>query len=196
VGELALITSEFLIWMNMIEQFNNKRSKFHAYLNSLDVVSPSILSWDASFLTALSGTNLGNSLMSASIRLRSQHNLLAKLRSFNSEIGESLIPEETYTWDALCWARGHYLARRYPGHFSTGDSECYTSPFDDALDTLAQEIQGEPGLEKLGSLVPILDILNHNHDRDWLSLVINAEEHMLYVNCNYPVRKVRATIPL
>ena len=37
----------------------------------------------------------------------------------------------------------------------------------------------------IGSLVPLLDILNHNHDREWLKFTISSGK--LQVICNHPV---------
>jgi hypothetical protein len=42
----------------------------------------------------------------------------------------------------------------------------------------------------LGSMVPVLDILNHNSERDWLAFDMESVPGVLRVVCNYPVSEV------
>ena len=46
----------------------------------------------------------------------------------------------------------------------------------------------EKGLGDLGSLCPLLDILNHKSGTDWLKLEVS--DGCLHVICNHPIRKV------
>eukprot|EP01034_Spumella_vulgaris_P034158 gene34158-42118_t len=80
------------------------------------------------------------------------------------------------------WARGHYLARRYPGEFAIQSA---LKPVKEGSKIPADG--REPGLENLGSLVPLLDILNHNSDEDWLRLEVYSDA--LYVKCNHTMEK-------
>ena len=50
---------------------------------------------------------------------------------------------------------------------------------------IIREVTKEPNMGNIGSLVPLLDILNHNHDREWLKFTISGGK--LQVICNHPV---------
>jgi hypothetical protein len=50
---------------------------------------------------------------------------------------------------------------------------------------IIREVTKEPNMGNIGSLVPLLDILNHNHDREWLKFTISSGK--LQVICNHPV---------
>lgn len=160
-----------------------------------DSVSPSLLGWmdtsEETILETLSGTNLVFSLQQSLDRLRRQANLLDAIRSAYPDESIAYIPQQHFNLESLLWARGHYLARRYPAKFSlpTGD--------EDGCTTVGSAIEGphglcrEAGMESRGCLVPLLDILNHNHDHEWLTFKV--EDGNLHVICNHPLTKVGNT---
>lgn len=178
------LTSELLIWLHMIEQRAVKDGDFEVYLNSLDVQSPSLLGWNKQLLSSLEGTNLGVSLYAAAVGLQKHVALLDAVRSVEPVQALIFIPGSLFSFEALVWARGHYLARRYPGEFA------FAPPAASPVAAVEPVDSREEGLENLGSLVPLLDILNHNDEEDWLRLEVY--NNCLYVKCNHSVEKVRA----
>jgi len=129
----------------------------------------------------ISLSNLGNSLLESQNRIESQSELLDDIRLKFPEKCSSLLPPDIFNLESLLWARGHYLSRRYPGKYSL--------PADNDDNSASEHHLGqEKGLQSLGCLVPLLDMLNHNHDHDWLRF--HVEKDFLHVICNYPVQKV------
>lgn len=183
------ITSELLIWLHMIEQRSFRESQFNVYLNSLDKVSPSPMSWNPRLLEALEGTNLGKSIEESRESLKRHMEFLETVRKCEPAQAAVLLPSDIFTLDALIWAKGHYLARRYPGDFSLKHTS-HTSNEGKTLSPSSSSANDhrEPGLQNLGSLVPLLDILNHNDEHDWLKLEVY--NNCLYVKCNHAVEKV------
>ena len=178
-GKSSLVTSELLIWLGMIEHRYNSTSLFAPYFTSLDPMSPSPLSWpEALFNEALCGTNLA-CLVGEKEKLQRHIEFLKAARKHYStaENSEEWLPESVFNLENLIWARGHYLARRYPGHFARGES---------LVDERGKLDGREVGLENLGSLVPLLDVLNHDSSRDWLRLEVKDES--LLVICNFAVK--------
>lgn len=113
-----IVTSELLIWLFMIEERAKKDGEFQVYLSSLDVQSPTLLTWDSSLLDALEGTNLGNSTESSREQLMKHVQLLDAIHIAEPIQSGNLLPKHVFNETALIWARGHYLARRYPGDFA------------------------------------------------------------------------------
>lgn len=197
LGDKNLVTSELLIWLHMIHHAaagreqggggqghdSNEPGFFAPYLLSLGDVSPSPLSWPPDLREAFGGTNL-LSLLDAEGSLEKQITFLQQAREQWASTRppsceeEGWLPESIFNLKNLVWARGHYLARRYPGRFATGESQLEGR---EALDGR------EVGLQQLGSMVPLLDCLNHNPAEEWLSFVVTPD--ILKVVCNYPVAK-------
>lgn len=187
------ITSELLIWLHMIEQRSFRDGSLNVYLNSLDVMSPSPVSWNSRLLEALQGTNLGKSIEESRESLIKHMEFLDTVRKCEPTQAAILLPPDIFTLDALIWAKGHYLARRYPGDFSLKHVSHSSSGSDSSSKTMSPSSSfandhREPGLQNLGSMVPLLDILNHNDEHDWLKLEVY--NNCLYVKCNHKVEKV------
>jgi SET domain len=179
----SLVTSELLIWLFMIDQLADPSSLYYPYLRSLDSQSPSPLSWPAKLQSALVGTNI--STMETSLTSLKRHaQFLDSVRQWATLTNRActFMDTDRFNITTLLWARGHYLARRYPAKFS---SENYSES-----DDLKSKNQGdgrEEGMMNLGALVPLLDILNHNPEQEWLTFkVVNG---YLNVTCNFPIKK-------
>lgn len=127
-------------------------------------------------------SNLGSSLKDCNRRLEQQSMLLEKMRSLKLDGSSHLIPEEHFNLSTLKWARGHYVSRRYPARLSFVDVDTHKEVSEPIF------TGQEADLESQGCLVPLLDILNHNHDHPWLTF--RVEGGYLKVICNHPVRKV------
>ena len=111
----SAFSAELLIWLHMIEQKGSGR--FSPFLRSLDDESPSLLSWDPKTLDCIRHTTLGNAITHSAERLTVQMTFLKEIIK--------LYPEESRTFGLdlvrygdLSWAKGHYLARRYPSDFT------------------------------------------------------------------------------
>ena len=188
------LTCELIIFIEMIYNLKQIDSYYHSYTTTLDYkILPSILSWPPDLQQCLLGTNLGHSLSNASKNIKDKlvyirhlislykpdvHGSAANTVQNNSYI-ELLYGIDEYM---LTWAWSHYLSRRYPGHFapaSGGSGESLQSP----LHTR------EADFGNLGSLVPLLDILNHNSDHEYLRFEVTEES--LLVICNHSVAQVR-----
>lgn len=184
-GETTLVTSELLIWLFMIQQLGDRSNHFSPFFESLDKESPSPLSWPKSLASALIGTNM-STMTSSSSSVEKHAQFLDETRRWALETNRdcSFLPSEKFNLTSLIWARGHYLARRYPGKFSS--DSC--SGDDSAEHISSAEGDGrEEGMMNLGALVPLLDILNHNPEREWLTFKV--VDGFLNVTCNYPVMK-------
>lgn len=188
------ITSELLIWLHMIEQRSFRDSYFNVYLNSLDAVSPSPVSWNSHLLEALNGTNLGKSIEESRESLKKHMEFLDAVRNCEPIQAAVLLPSDIFTLDALIWAKGHYLARRYPGDFSLKHSTLASDGKAASPSSSSANDNREPGLQNLGSMVPLLDILNHNDEHEWLKLEVY--NNCLYVKCIHKVEKVCSTLVL
>lgn len=185
------LTEELKIWLHMVEGRINKHSHFHPYLRTLDYeILPSMLEWDPRLLEALKGTNLYKSLQSAVERKDVYQGIvddinrvmkdLDKTASFQSvDVKRQRLSDNDADWSIslrdILWARSHYMSRRYLGEFaSTYDADYVPS-------------HQEGDLGNLGSMCPLLDILNHNSSQDWLELVV--EDDFLVVKANVPIVK-------
>jgi hypothetical protein len=192
----SLLTSELLIWVHMCYEKLQKESFFYNYFSSLSECPPVPLAWPSELLELLSGTNLGATITEQQTRLNKQVEFLhnASLyyhkeidnNSSNTYVNalrqskyHSLLWDNLLSHEAITWAMGHYLSRRYPGKYARDESNI---GFENQLE--AKEIN----MENLGALVPYLDILNHNHDQSWLRFEVRDD--MLHIICNYPLNQV------
>ena len=187
------LTCELIIFIEMIYNLNQTDSYYHSYITTLDYKTlPSILSWSPDLQQCLLGTNLGHSLTNASKNIKDKlvyikhlislykpgtDNSDANTVQYNSYI-ELLYGIDEYM---LTWAWSHYLSRRYPGHFAL-------APGESAESSQAPLHTREADFGNLGSLVPLLDILNHNSDHEYLRFEVT--EANLLVICNHPVAQV------
>lgn len=182
IGHQHLLTPEFLIWLYMCEQLAEPGSHFYPYLSSLDKCGPSISTWHHSLLESLTGTNIISSIDAVKKNLLEKMELISRINSAfratcSPQPSKDLLPAETYNIERLTWAFSHYISRRYPGSFAK--EWAYTNM--DGLYT-------ERGLGNLGSMCPLLDILNHKSGGDWLKL--EAKDGALHVICNEPISEV------
>lgn len=187
----SMITAEFLIWLHMC-QSRARDSDYTEYFNSLDNLPPNVLNWVGVDTLALSGTNLHKANTKLLERLQYLTILLDDIRSYVSSSMSVLIDLNVcdhdyirnfednfpFTERDLKWAVGHYLSRRYPDKFA-----CPAS--------LGSEGR-ECGMGNIGALVPFLDILNHNADKEWLSFRI--ENGSLVVVSNAVVKQVSGNL--
>lgn len=173
----ASMTAELLLWVFLIEQLHAADSTFGSFMRSLDTVSPSPLSWPGDLLEALHATNMDMAVSTDA--LMHQCALLEEVRIWGEQNRKdvTLLQPETMNASALCWARGHYLSRRYPAHFGGVKGSSIGLPGE----------AREDGMENLGTLVPLLDILNHSDEHDYLTFTVN--DGYLNVLCNYPRKK-------
>ena len=177
INNPKLVTSELLIWLHMIKERRDPGGQFHAYFVSLDETSPSPLAWPGPLQKdALEGTALATALTDAAATLESHFAFLQRAKECLPLLNEDSVPPELqdpsiFTLASLSWARGHYLSRRYPGKHAQDQS---VLP-EDCLDGR------ERGLEDLGILVPVLDILNHNDKHEYLKL--RVEDGKLLIVC-------------
>lgn len=175
VKDHSRVTAELLIWLHMIQSRNDSNSFFYPYFSTLDNRSPSPLQWPAGLQQeALLETTLYTFLQDIKASLERHCELLQEARVYYADdaITLALLDPAVYNYESLQWARGHYLARRYPGKHAVDCSVADSS--------LGREF----GLEDLGVLVPVLDILNHDHGEE--HLVLRVEGECLQIICNNP----------
>lgn len=174
------LTAELLVWLYMCEEINNSSSHFGPYLRSLDRQNlPTMARWGKSLLEALAGTNLAASIADIFPSIANKLLLLSRIAESPSTETKPLSNIRTVaTDDTLLWARSHYLSRRYPARFG-GDEESY-------VDRL-QQCSREVGLANMGCLCPLLDILNHKSDVEWLRFQVTQDA--LQVICNHRIEE-------
>ena len=136
-------TLELQLWLFMVHQKHNSNSHFFPYLSSLSSVSPCPFEWPLDLLKALNGTNL-ESIFSDNAYNSNLYFINEFIRHFPDEF-----PSNFSALSSLKWAKGHYISRRYPNKYSLGAYILHS--------TFKREHQ----LDKIGALVPLLDILNH-----------------------------------
>lgn len=187
-------SKEFLYWIHMIaerESFgcgivsNGMKSNLQVYFQSLSKVSPSLLNWDPNLLSTLQGSNLGKSITDLKELLVDYSKLIEQIHEFEPEESTKFLPKNIFTYDSLLWAAGHYLSRRYPESFGTKNDENEIKLSFSDMDTSSSNQLSMLG--NVGSLVPLLDILNHNHEREWIKF--SVKDYKLQIICNYPIQK-------
>jgi hypothetical protein len=192
---------EFLYWIHMIAEKEGvvhqtlqeteirKSSSLQPYFRSLSSIPPSILTWEDELLEAIQSTNLCQSVSELKSSIHQYCQLIEDFHSWNEPEAKKYLPKEIFHYDSLLWAAGHYMSRRYPSHFGSSLS---AEKKEEVPVTVSLKIESLLG--NVGSLVPLLDILNHNHDQEWLKF--NIKDGKLQVICNYPIAKVSKTYPL
>jgi hypothetical protein len=181
-----ILSSELILWLHMIEQRAIESLPFYSYFSSLSPLSPTIDNWSpVEYHVLLEGTNLASSLLNDPLDDNAFFDLLEQIWFFyQEEISPPHCDENIFTVSALRWARGQYLSRRYPERFLPLENEAQT--FRESLPS-HHELYG-----KMGVMVPLLDILNHNHQQEWLQMKI--ENGKLQIICNYPVERVSSPL--
>lgn len=171
INKLEMITVEFCYWLFLVESKNEGSSPFHVYLQSLAEESPSILSWPSDLSNLLQDSNLASSLQSLRASLSTGVDLLEEIRGIEAHKlnANKLIPSAQFNSSSLLWAAGHYLSRRYPFYFASQDESSLPEPLG--------SLNRESGFGNLGTMVPCLDILNHNHSREFLSFEVTKESN-------------------
>jgi hypothetical protein len=178
-----LCTAEFLLWINLLKARYSTNDSHFSYFNSLSESSPSILSWPSELIDAMNGTNLAASRAKLEQSMRQQAQLLSQIYTKDSIKAMSVgLSVEVCSFESLSWACGHYLSRRYPNHFQPIEES-------QALQDIMKH--REINMGNVGTFVPLLDILNHNHEQTWLKFEVIAEG--LRVICNHPRDKVNNT---
>jgi hypothetical protein len=199
--------TEFYYWVHMIAIKNGlevgipANNQMKTYLQSLSENSPSILSWNEALLSTVQHTNLGKSIQDLKETLSSFARLIEQIREWEPTEANVYLPKDLFNYTSLLWAAGHYLSRRYPGYFGVSNASSEKVQKKSSF-TLAERRSSENNnhnndnknnpdslLGNLGALVPLLDILNHNHEQEWLKFLI--KDGMLHVICNIPIEKVR-----
>jgi len=170
INDPKRVTSELLVWLHMIKERRDSGGQFHPYFISLDESSPSPLAWPEPLRKdALAGTALKTALADAAATLESHYAFLQRAKECLPLLNDDPVPPELqdptiFTLDSLGWARGHYLSRRYPGKHAL-DQSVVPKDCPDGR---------EKGLEDLGILVPVLDILNHDDKHEYLKLRVEG----------------------
>ena len=106
-------------------------------------MSPCPFEWPIDLLEALNGTNL-ESVFSDN----AYNSNLSFINEFIRQFPEEF-PSNFSALSSLKWAKGHYISRRYPNKYSLGVNIPHSA------------FEREHQLDKIGALVPLLDILNH-----------------------------------
>lgn len=194
------LSLEKLIWIYMIHD-STTNGFFSPYFSSLSKKSPLILSWcdeendSESYLNIIKDTNLYTSLMSLKDSLVEVQDLFLELNKHSTDENKfnSIYSLDKFNLDNFLWASGHYLSRRYPSKYSGGnDNEKQKSLFfqnlNDQDSSVISSFQREEQYGELGALVPLLDIINHNSDKEWLKFEVNDD--FLHIICNEPIKKV------
>lgn len=180
LNERNKVTKELLIWLTICEEYANDQSFFYPFVKSLDTNTPCPNLWPNDLLDGLIGTNIYKNIIDVNNHLDDIIEFLTRVRKWIvvNKKDENALNTQVFNKTTLNWARSHYVSRRYPNHFS-GDE--IIEDKESMLDTR------EIGLSNIGCLCPLLDILNHNSDQDWLNFVVKDSE--LHVICAYPIKK-------
>ena len=161
----------------MCEQRADPGSMFYPYFHGLDSQPPNLDNWPAELKSAFTGTSLAASIADNA----PQNSITTHAKLVTHALQNTSYISAHYSTTSLHWARGHYLSRRYPGKYATHHS---------VLRESEQHTDGrEYGMQNLGVMVPLLDILNHDASREWLRFEVRDEA--LQVICNHPRKKVR-----
>jgi hypothetical protein len=191
-------TAELHIFLYMIEQLLDVTGYHHSYILSLSESQlPNILAWPIQLRYSVEGTNLMSSIQKVEQNLLEKLNFIQKVIQYRDLNEKNYVTEtinekksldtlRSITYDKLLWAWSHYVSRRYPEKFGLQDM---FENQDINIDII--RCKNEASLQNLGSLCPLLDILNHDESKDWLRLEVNTNNNQLYVICNYPVQPVR-----
>lgn len=174
---LSKISVELLVWLCMIDEQRDDQH-FQVYVQSLAKYSPSLLNWDPNLLALFDQTNLGTTIKTLEGKLNEYAELLREMRRWNKPTSEQLLPVERFNFNSLVWACGHYLSRRYPGQYGA------PTPQDASIDL--SKFSREADMGNVGAMIPLLDILNHSHEQEWLKFEV--KDGALHVLCNYPVK--------
>ena len=194
IGSLHLVTAELLIWLFMCQEHADMTSHFGPYLRTLSRDScPSPSSWPLDLREALAGSNLEQSCIDVASSLLLQAELLDRIREWivldskDTDAGEAMFPSNIFNHSGLIWARGHYLARRYPWKFANESQTNIAPESNTDTDNHCEQVKianQEKGTGELGSLCPLLDILNHDCSEEWLRIVPDHDRGYLRVICN------------
>eukprot|EP01032_Pedospumella_encystans_P034538 gene34538-39046_t len=168
LGNSKLATSELLIWLHMCQQRADPSSMFYPYFHSLDDLPPNLDNWPAELKDAFCGTSLAASLADKAPQnsLSSHLTLLEHTFANNKSLCDTF-NKSNFDRSSLAWARGHYLSRRYPGKYASDQS------IQSAEDLVTDG--REYGMQNLGIMVPLLDILNHDSSQEWLRFEVKDE---------------------
>ena len=123
----TVLTSEFIIFLHMIDNMFDRESFYGPYLRSLEYENvSSILNWPDHFKECLNGTNLGSSIKKVEENLNNKLLFIEKLIVRYTDLDNSSKTPQTeklvmtlqkINKHVLTWAWFHYLSRRYPGEF-------------------------------------------------------------------------------
>jgi len=167
-----ILTTELFIYLEMIHQYNTIDSQFYWYFKSLNPIAPTMLLWKEG--SEAKGTNLYSSILEIDETIKNYVTFLDHARQWNklqddNDYNDATSWLEHANYDSLLWARSHYLSRRYPD---------FAKSYIDKNDNDEREI----GLGNVGNLVPVLDLLNHDHNDKWLRLEVHDDKLLVIIN--------------
>ena len=173
IGQPEYATIEFILWLFMIYE-KTHRGHFAPYLASLANTSPCPFEWSDDLLTVLEGTNLASACKDDVLQPH-----LAVLQHLN-ETHPLQFPPNEFHLKSLKWAKGHYISRRYPNKYSLGK------------DVDHSEFTREQGLDEVGALIPVLDLLNHKSGEQRLDFEV--ADGIFHVRTHIPIKKVSESL--
>ena len=141
------------------EALNN--GHFSTYLNSLKSSNSCLLTWEEDRLADLAGTNLLQHVTTTKEQLRSKYQILTTA-NHNPKI----------TLELFLWVYNIYVSRRYPHHLCK----------DESLGNVDTKQKQEENMSNLGIMVPFLDLINHNGEKEWLLLTPTPESLLIIIN--------------
>ena len=155
------VTKEMLLWYYMCEEATIN-GHFAIYLkNSLKSYDSCLLMWGESRLGDLAGTNLLQHVITTKEQLIIKYNILMKAYP-NPNINEEL----------FFWVYSIYVSRRYPHDLCK----------DESIGAITTNQSQESNMSNLGIMVPFLDLINHNQEKEWLLLTPTPESLLIIIN--------------
>ncbi len=154
------VTKEMLMWYYMCEEALNN-GHFSAYLKSLKSSNSCLLTWEEDRLADLVGTNLLQHVMTTREQLISKYQILTNAYN-NPKI----------TMELFLWVYNIYVSRRYPHHLCK----------DESLGNVDTKQIQEENMSNMGIMVPFLDLINHNGEKEWLLLTPTPENLLIIIN--------------
>jgi len=182
----SLVTAELIVWLQMVREKKDSTAPLFRYFNSkaMRLTPPTPDHWDGEHLSKLETTNVHSAVQKSLATAAQQVGLLVRL-----SVDPTMVPCErallsSISLDDLLWAKGMYLSRRYPSKYASVRPEERT-----AMTALAlpQEHNGEYG--PFGTMVPLLDLLNHDDSCEWTTLSLDPTCGDLLVKTAVPRAK-------
>lgn len=146
------VQPEQILWLYMIQAKFDVEHEFHAFMQYLPSRAPDLVNWDAEERDLLQDTILFPILQ----------RVLEDLRAFAVLVEEFMQakPEfriAAFTFDSLCWARGHQRSRRFSDALNPHARITTVGRTDDGNASQINE-------NGIGVMIPLLDKTNHDPD--------------------------------